>query len=387
MPSTSSSHAIRDTARVSSLISLIYESAAAPSRWHEFVEGLGEALELKAANFAIAGSAEDGIVRTIPVSWGFDETEVAAYEEHFVHLDPHRPIAAAQPQGTVLSAEQMIPDAEFVGTEYFNDFYAPAGYRHGFGAVIYNTGPVSCAMVCHRGPDQAPASQDDLRLLGLFVPHLHNARIAANNLGTLHDQRRLTVGVVDRIPVGIIFVDASGRVLHANSQAHSILQEEDGLSARDGKLAGARPSDTQKLLGSITTAAATARGKSHDAPASVRLPRPSERRPLDVTACPVDIDTQVWSDVRAVAYLVVSDGLGRLDGVAPRMMDLYGLSSVEAALAVAIARGITVSEWAERRGVSVETVRWQLKQVFAKTDTSRQPELVRLVLLGPGLLR
>jgi DNA-binding CsgD family transcriptional regulator len=30
----------------------------------------------------------------------------------------------------------------------------------------------------------------------------------------------------------------------------------------------------------------------------------------------------------------------------------------------------------------MNTARWTLKQVFAKTDTSRQAELVRLLLIG-----
>jgi DNA-binding CsgD family transcriptional regulator len=104
-------------------------------------------------------------------------------------------------------------------------------------------------------------------------------------------------------------------------------------------------------------------------------------------AYPIDADSQIWSDGLAAAFLLVSDGEVELHGAARRMRELYGLSQIESNLAVALARGATVKECAEGRGVSIETVRWQLKQVFAKTRTSRQPELIRLVLTGPALLR
>ena len=42
---------------------------------------------------------------------------------------------------------------------------------------------------------------------------------------------------------------------------------------------------------------------------------------------------------------------------------------------------------AAERGVTMNTVRSQLKQVFSKTDTSRQGELVHLVLTGIASLR
>ena len=41
-----------------------------------------------------------------------------------------------------------------------------------------------------------------------------------------------------------------------------------------------------------------------------------------------------------------------------------------------IAEGNSLEEVAEQRGVTMNTVRSQLKQVFSKTDTSRQGELV-----------
>ena len=51
----------------------------------------------------------------------------------------------------------------------------------------------------------------------------------------------------------------------------------------------------------------------------------------------------------------------------------------------ALALGDRLEAAAGRCGVTVSTARTYLKQVFAKTETSRQSELIRLVLTSPNI--
>jgi DNA-binding CsgD family transcriptional regulator len=57
----------------------------------------------------------------------------------------------------------------------------------------------------------------------------------------------------------------------------------------------------------------------------------------------------------------------------------WGLSPGEAALSLAVATGERLADIAARSAVSPETVRTQLKNIFAKTGTHRQSDLVRLL--------
>jgi|GEM_PF-6197589 len=57
----------------------------------------------------------------------------------------------------------------------------------------------------------------------------------------------------------------------------------------------------------------------------------------------------------------------------------FGLTRAEAVVATMIAGGHTPAEIATHRNVSVETIRAQLRVLYAKTGTNRQAELVRLV--------
>jgi DNA-binding CsgD family transcriptional regulator len=65
-----------------------------------------------------------------------------------------------------------------------------------------------------------------------------------------------------------------------------------------------------------------------------------------------------------------------------KVASVYGLSPAEAKLVVILAEGCRPEEEAERLFVSINTVRSQLKSVFAKTGIRRQPELVAKLLSG-----
>ena len=64
---------------------------------------------------------------------------------------------------------------------------------------------------------------------------------------------------------------------------------------------------------------------------------------------------------------------------AETLQKLFGLTSAEARLAREIARGLSAGEAAEALGVKMATVRSQMAQIFAKTGTKRQGELVALL--------
>ena len=62
---------------------------------------------------------------------------------------------------------------------------------------------------------------------------------------------------------------------------------------------------------------------------------------------------------------------------------LFGLTPAEAALAAAMGRGVALADYAGNAGITTGTARKLLKQLFAKTDTHRQGELVSLLLRSP----
>ena len=56
------------------------------------------------------------------------------------------------------------------------------------------------------------------------------------------------------------------------------------------------------------------------------------------------------------------------------------LTPAETRLAIALFKGQSVEAYAKEAGISINTARWYVKQIYAKTGVKRQTELVRVLL-------
>ena len=61
---------------------------------------------------------------------------------------------------------------------------------------------------------------------------------------------------------------------------------------------------------------------------------------------------------------------------------MFGLLPSEARLALALSRGLTLTEAAADLGLTIETARNYSKKIYAKTGARGQPDLVRFILAG-----
>jgi DNA-binding CsgD family transcriptional regulator len=114
------------------------------------------------------------------------------------------------------------------------------------------------------------------------------------------------------------------------------------------------------------------------------LRRQSLRQPLSATVIPVTRQPaapllEVGSTSPAALVLVTDPGT---PSAPPEdaLQCLYGLTPAESRLAAAFAAGDTLQDYAEATELSLNYVRWLLKQIEAKTDTRSQVELVRLLV-------
>ncbi len=64
------------------------------------------------------------------------------------------------------------------------------------------------------------------------------------------------------------------------------------------------------------------------------------------------------------------------------LRNLFGLAPAEARLAVRLARGDELRSAAAELNITYATARTQLAAIFRKTSTSRQGELIRLLLIS-----
>jgi DNA-binding CsgD family transcriptional regulator len=185
----------------------------------------------------------------------------------------------------------------------------------------------------------------------------------------------------------VILLDERGAPLVTNRTAERILAKNDGLTLdREGPWAS-----TSKQTGELrhALARATQAGKSdgEDSDVAMRLLRPSGRPALEVVVTPIGRESSPLFDHRAAAAIFLAEPDAQNGCPTARLRRLYGLTPAEAEVAHRIVQGMALSEIAEALGVTIHSVRGHVKQLFAKTGTHRQAELVRLILTGPARIR
>lgn len=190
----------------------------------------------------------------------------------------------------------------------------------------------------------------------------------------------------DRLSFGVILVDAGLRARASNAAAEEILKAGNGLGLRRGRLAAARPTETRALEALLADAVRTGKSEGLHPGGTMALPRPSGKRPLSLTVAPLrrrpEILPRDSDGFRPVAVLFVTDPERLPEDPAARLRGLYRLTERESQLVRILIAGRGLEAAADEMGITRESARGYLKRIFEKTGTSRQGELVALVLRG-----
>ena len=175
--------------------------------------------------------------------------------------------------------------------------------------------------------------------------------------------------VFDRMGCGGIILSTAGHVLAINTSARLILQDLFDLNeAAVAALNGSGRDIIKQLL-------SRGRTRAHFDSENWILIERSDQRPLIMNFVPVP----VLSDDGPHSVLLLIDLNATPLPSTSCLEQIFRLTKAEARLTLLLVAGKTLDEIAQKLHVSVATVRTQLKAVFDKTQTHRQPELVVLV--------
>lgn len=204
----------------------------------------------------------------------------------------------------------------------------------------------------------------------------HMVTLDCDTMGIAGGRRFLQYEATSRLPFDTV-VDVGERDYLTLRESLRCLFRETVAPALHGRLKDNRDCRAVRT-GERFSMMTSERLRTAGAPPNIVIPLGSDRRPLPAHVVLVrGLGLDMLPGARLA--LLVTD-LGRNGTADPTDLDaLFQLSSSEAEVAVLIARGFTVREIADRRGVADETVRVQIKNLFRKMDANRQGGVVRLV--------
>ena len=369
---------------ITPIIGLAYEATLDPSKWSEAVSLLAETFGGVGTIFSQDTLNADG---TLFEAARFDPGAIQAYFDHFAALNPWTPIIATLQPGAVVASDDMVPRPTYERTEFYNDWLQPQGLYLGLGCLLARDETLLTQISVLRPFEADGHSPEERAAWAQAMPHFRRAMRVRREIGAAGLARDAAYGALERLAIGALVVDAVGRILFANRVALAWLKARDGIAEIGQRLRAESAAATEALLALVTQAA---KPPSLVGDGWLPLPRrfgpAGPRRPLGALVCPLQPESPATLSLigmpRPAALVLIRDpDAADAAGAQPAaLMRLFGLTRAEARLTAALADGKSVEEIALENGTTLNTTRTHLKSVLSKTGTSRQGELVALVL-------
>ncbi|WP_087691237.1 MULTISPECIES: hypothetical protein [unclassified Pandoraea] len=306
---------------------------------------------------------------------------IREFLEKLAPSDPRVSLMLRQPIGHAMRCHHHLSDRYVARSELFNEFLIPNGVRYTYGLHLEGADGTSELLAILRSPDHVPFEDADADPeLEILTQHL--ARAARLRAGTRHLQAQAAMGmaVLDQLELAVIITDDTAHAHYLNAAAHQLLGETRNIAIRSGKFGALLPNDERALRRLITQATAPM-----PVAGSHRLHGENQRHWV-VTALPLRESHACAAPWQRPMTMLTIGELDRRVSLSPYTLKvLFGLSPAEARLALALAEGTELTQYAMDAKVAINTARTQLRHVFDKTGCRRQADLLRLLHAIPAL--
>ncbi len=349
------------------LIDLIYAALLGEATWSDFLDRLSD-------------SAPDG--RTILFSHNMSQSdeylamtsrcqgpEIESYAAHYVNVNPWLMHCAVRKVGLGIYSDEIIPVEELHKTEFYNDWLAPNDVECSIGVTIDKNGdcPLIVSTVTSRAdPELNSAFSEQLTRI---APHLRRAARFYRNSPARWAGFDLGASLFDALDVGVVIVGENGSIKTISRTGQELLDGGALMSISPLGQLRLRDDDAQAALREMLK-------RTYDGPKTVSLLSNGTK----LTLIAVEKDRiSLYFEGPTVAILIQPAGLGSRPAGIDQIAGVYGLTNSEQRALAGIVDGKTVTRIAEEAGLSRETIRTQLKSLYAKTGTGGQTDLLRLV--------
>jgi len=325
--------------------------ASVPQQIAQFANTASSQIQFHYTNGAIAAA-----------SYGISDAIMERYNTYYWQHDVWACEYQRRGIDTIVASDSYVSASQFRETEIYNDLLRPEGnFTRCVGFVVNMDAGERMLFGAHRVASQGEFERELVRQIGLLqAPMIHVVKARRR----LEQQRgRLAERVIDSGLDAVVIADARSRVVYANGAARGLFASRSPFHLRSGQIAS---SDAQiaRPLSCASAAACTGRGGR-----DLRLAPPFERFRLA-------IDPLERAEGRLACVRIRDEAAWGAHCAACARLQ-YGFTAAETSLAQALLQGLTPSDYATERGVSLATVRTQLRSLFDKAGVSGQAELIR----------
>lgn len=365
------------------LVEDIYAAAVDAGGWAQVMGRLQQQFSCRAVGLYTSDLAS-GHVSQIQLR-DMDPAWVDDYIQHHMLDNPWLAVPALQVPGIIRTDESLDQHHGQPGyyrrTAFYNEWMKPQRYHHSLSTVLYSKHLLRTKLVMYRSRRPGPFGSEEQQRFAQLAEHLGRAVGLAHRLALRQAGLASSSDALDRLNIGMVFLDQGLRVMQANRFAEGLFRQDGSLSISDGRLKARHRDDQRRLHQLLQGALAIHLGQSSRPPPTARLRRATDQRPLQVTAIPLSRRrANPFLLHQAAMVLMVTDPALKTGLPGEWLQQRYGLTAAEVRLALSLMDGLGLREAASRNRLTYETARSYLKIIFQKTGASRQSQLVSLLL-------
>ncbi|MCX5495822.1 hypothetical protein OSH11_13995 [Kaistia dalseonensis] len=371
-------------------VGAIYQAGSGDGSWLEVGERICRLLN---AQRALLTLGEPGGPSNLLMP--SDGSEVA-YAAHFHTADPYaaqarRDFAEARDHhlGNAKLGAELVAESDFLRSEYYSDFARHHERRHMIGGMAGLT--EATPVLVFRGERAGAFDMTHVRLLRMLMPHVQRGIELRQRLGRQTQSVSLTRAVLDGLTVGVGIVDAGLKIHFINDMAHrhiagshsGLVVVRSGLPVGSAVHLGAMGREEAGRLRRLVLSAT-----SGGAGGAMRMEgRDGSMLAVMVAPAPPGLASDVrGSETGEALAIIILRPLDRR--VSPRMdvlCELFDFSRAEAEVAIALSGGASAEEVARKRGVSLMTVRSQVRAILGKSESENLRDFEQTMATLAGL--
>lgn len=366
---------------LSSTVESLYDAAVDQDRWAHALEKATIFVKGTAANLFWQDAATNQAITFH--SWGCDPVYEQLYFEKYAGLNPFFPALAFVEVGRAVAAEDLISHDEFRQTRFFKEWVEPQGLIDVIGVNLERTATSTAFFSIRRSKEDGIVDVAARQRCALIAPHIRRAVSIGKVVQNAKSAHGMLRAALEQVPAAVVFVAANGKIVFANQAAEDMLKSKQILITRRGVVGVVNQAADKHLRAAL---AAAARGDAALGLKGIDIPlTDAEGRHYLANVLSIVSEARRTPDAgEAVAALFIRGTTFATRTPLETAALHYGLTPSELRVLAAVLEAGTISDIADRLGVSKSTVKTHLNHLMAKTGTHRQTDLIRLMLsAGP----
>ena len=272
---------------------------------------------------------------------------------------------------------RLEPDDAFEQTAFFRDWVRPQGLHDACNTPVIQRPRFTALLSPWTDRARRPLDDADLDAIRLITPHLRRAILIGDLIADTAGTAALQRAMLDRIAVPAIVTGLDGRILTCNAAGEAMLARADMLTRRAGRIEATHPAARAAL--SAALAAATDETAEDARGGGIPLGPPEAASDAVAYVLPLGRSPLRRSLGDGIAAVFVGGGAA-MQPTAPELVAaLTGLTSAEARVALALAEGQDTETAAAALGITPNTLRKHLANIFDKTGLRNRAALAARV--------